>query len=542
MQMRVLIVDDEERQRSGLIRHIDWNAYGMMITGEAESAQQALELAAENPPDLLITDIRLIGTDGLELSRSMRTVNKDLQIIMITGFEDFDYAKSAIGIGIEAFLLKPIDFPELAANLKRIGQSFFMDLKKHEEDLQLHEQLKEILPIAREKLLHELISGLAGTEEQIRTRTRYLQMFESGDTHAVIVVMTSNDGPLPHDSEENAELAYLKIKRIAEEVLSDVLETITTLRGDSILIVNCSVYPDFYKILEQKLEGFHHKAEMELGCKIDIGIGPAVDSLQRIADSFRLAQRAINHRLLQGTGQIMYWNDTGGNIYSSVEIDSLIVRFFEGLRLGDRETIDNIFDSIIRRFIESDTITESEAGCRCLELVSGASRIMAEMGETSGRHAGFEKELWKRLLDCDGLIQMLKQTKEILMQACDYIAERKRSRYRSIVQGAIDYIGAHFYEDLTLQDVAGKVYLSPSYLGSILRAELKQSFTEYLAGVRIDRAKELLRNPQYKLYEISEQVGYQNPAYFCNVFKRYTGMSPKEFRNSQDIVEYDQTI
>ncbi len=536
MPMNVLIVDDEEHQRRGLIKHVNWDAYGMAVTGEAESAREALALAADNPPDLMVTDIRLLGADGLELSRAMRAVNKALRIIMITGYEEFEYAKDAIDIGIEAFLVKPINFSELAGILKKIGNSFFRGLEKQKEDLQLREQLKEIMPIAREKFLHELINGNAGTEERIRTRSQYLQMFEAVEKYAVIIAAWSPEEHFPHASEENVELAYLKIRRIAENILCDILEATTTLRGDSVLVVKCSTmsYPD--RSLEHKLETFLQETERELDCKINIGVGPAADSLQRVADSFRHAKRAINQRFLQGSGQIIYLNATSGEtFFQSVDMDRLVGDFLENLRLGDSMKIEEAFDNIVRRLIEADSDAGSEAECICLELVSSAARIMEEMGEPLSKHFGFEKELWKRILDSNGLIPMLQETKKILRQICDHISERKNSRYRSIVQSALDYIGKHYNEDLSLQDVAGKVYLSPSYLGAILRAELKQPFTEYLAGVRIDRAKELLKDPQWKLYEIAEQVGYQNPAYFCNLFKRHTGLTPKEFRNAQNI-------
>lgn len=534
--IKVLIVDDEERQRSGLIRHVNWEAYGMVVAGEAESAQQALEFAMDNPPDLLITDIRLIGTDGLELSRSMLAAKKEMKIVMITGYEEFEYAKTAIDIGIEAFLIKPIDFLELNKTLERISKSFFNNLKKQEEELQLRNQLKELLPFSREKFLHELITGLTDTEERIRMRSRYLQMFGTAGSYTVIIITRDFDGFFKYTSEESMQLDYIKIRRIAGDILCDILEATTALFGNSVLIVRCPAGSEPNEILEHKLDMFHQEAEKELNCKINIGIGSAVDSLQQIADSFRLAQRAISQRLLKESGQIIYWNDIGWkNIHSGVEMSILITNILDSLRVGDRRKIDEIFETMVRTLIESDSISETETECICLELVNGATKIAGEMNEPLEKQPGTVKELWKHLLDCSGTIQMLQETRKILIQFCNHISERENNRYRSIVRSALKYIGEHYSEDLSLQDVAKKVYLSPSYLGTLLRAELKQPFTDYLTGVRIEKAKELLKNPQLKLYEISDHVGYQNSAYFCKVFKQYTGMSPKEFRNAQDI-------
>lgn len=533
--IKVLIVDDEEGQRSGLIRHVDWNAYEMVVTGEAESARQALELAADNPPDLMISDIRMPGADGLELCRSMRELNHALRIIMVSGYEKFEYAKTAIDIGIDAYLVKPIDFSQLAEVLDQVKHSFFSHLQKQEEDSQLREKLREFLPFARQNFLHELIYGHAGTEEDIRKRSRYLQMFEMEVSHAVLIVNRDSSERLPSASEENRELEHLKIRKIAQHALGDILEEVHTSRGDMILIVRCPVQSSPNRILEQRLERFHQEVENELGCKINIGIGPAVESLQEIVDSFRLAQRAIQQRLLIGSGQIIYWYDIGEKKIwpgSGVEIERSVKDILKSLQQGDGGSIDETFRLIIHKLIESDSITETETGCICMELVSSAIRIIGEMSESLRQDFDSEKELWKRLLSCNGTLQMLQETKKILIQFCDLIAERKNSRHRSIIQIALEYIGEHYREDISLQDAAEKVYLSPSYLGTLLRVELKQSFTEYLTRLRIEKAKELLKDPQYKLYEISEHVGYQNPAYFSNIFKRYTGLSPKDFRNS----------
>lgn len=162
-----------------------------------------------------------------------------MKIIMITGYEEFEYAKTAANLGIEAFLVKPIDFLELSKILERTGKSFFSNLEKQEEDLQLRKQLKELLPFSREKFLHELITGLAGNEEHIRMRSRYLQMFGSADAHAVIVLARDIDECLPNTGGESSELEYLKIRKIAENIWCDILEVTTSLRGNLVLILRC---------------------------------------------------------------------------------------------------------------------------------------------------------------------------------------------------------------------------------------------------------------------------------------------------------------
>jgi two-component system response regulator YesN len=186
----------------------------------------------------------------------------------------------------------------------------------------------------------------------------------------------------------------------------------------------------------------------------------------------------------------------------------------------------------VHELIDSDSWNETETRSICFELVIGSYRIAREIGDPMGRYFGSEKKMWKQILDCEGTIQLLQVTRSILAEFCEFISQRKKSHYSLIVQRALEFMQEHFSEDLSLQDVAQKVYLSPSYLGALLRSELGRSFTEQLTVMRMNKAKGILVNPRCKLYEVADSVGYKNPAYFAALFKRHVGMSPTEYRDS----------
>lgn len=532
--IRVLVVDDEEYQRRGLIRHVNWNKYGMTIIGEAESAQEALHISIDNPPDLLITDIRMLGDDGFELSRSMRIINCDVKIIIITGFGNVEYAKTAINIGINAFIIKPIDFSELEASLKEIEVLINANIEKNYEEKSLREKLYESLPLARETFLYKLICGLAGTGEQISCKSEYLGLFDNRNTHAVVIISREHHRKYEKDDDEKAATFDQNIKMIAKDVLIDIFEEAVSISPFIVLVIKYKDSHGYDSKIKCKLSVFQSEVELIMNENINISVGPVVDSPHELSFSYSLAKKAIRHKLISEPASIVWWKDCiDSELNFDVKKDQVIEDIYDGLQIGDKDIVASNFKTIILMYIESETISDAEIKGVCMELVSKAVRYFNEYCEPSGDDAYNESILWKRLGSCSETVNMIDVTREIMFELCDYVMERKQSRSRSIVMAVAEFIDKNYMNTITLQSVAEEVFLSPNYLGAIIRTELGISFSEYISRKRIEEAKKLLVDPKNKLSSISIQVGYQNPAYFCFVFRRYVGLTPREFRNLQ---------
>ncbi|UVI30449.1 response regulator [Paenibacillus spongiae] len=540
MELKVFVVDDEERQRSSIIRHVDWKRYHMRVTGEAEDADQAIRLAELDPPDLLITDIRMLGMNGLELSSRMRGINSRMHIIMVTGFEEFEYAKSALDLGVDAFLVKPIIFDELTAILEQISHSEQVELTKRKEEELIKEQLNAFKPIARENLLQELIHGLILCEEAIGARARSLDMFARAGARRILIIVIDADPASPLPKEEQVNRLQPILRREAANALGSLLEeTTTTQRGNIVLILQGATEASFDHEVEYSLQ----KLELGLGktayCSICIGAGPAVPTLARLSESFQLAQRAVNQRFLGGHERIFRWQVLGEQaVVSDKRPEELIGDFLEAMGAGDSQISLGLLGEMMRRIAGDIHIHGTELRSLCLQLVSGASRVAGEIGD-SNRHLGSEKELWEQILDCREEQDLLQETVRIMTRFCNFVAERKKSHSQIIVQKALEFMNGHYKDNLSLRLVADSVYLSPNYLGALFRSELGVSFTDQLIQIRVNKAKELLHQSELKLYEVAERVGYQNIGYFTSLFKRITGLTPKEFRAYLGVVGQD---
>ncbi|WP_245996186.1 response regulator [Paenibacillus taihuensis] len=532
--MKVFVVDDEERQRKSVIKHVEWSQYHMCVIGESEDAQQALEMAEQAPPDLLITDIRMLGMDGLELSARMRKINPRMRIIMVTGYEEFEYAKSALDIGVDAFLVKPILFEELNAILERICEAERQAISRNQEEMRIKEQLDTFKPIAREQFLQELIHGLILSEEAIRTHADALGMFAHGGLRRVLVIVLDANPKSPLPKEEQVLRAQQLLNESVAAICGSLLEEkTTTQRGNIVLILrdaNSEAIEAFDQKSEHILRNLGQEAERIDCCPVSIGGGPSFAELSRLSESFRLAQRAVNQRLLGSEERTFCWKilqEQEDIRYKSV--DELKGDFLEVFGAGDSQNSLSLLGELLRGIAGSPHIQGSNLRSLCLQLISGANRIAAEIGDVS-RHVGSEQRLWEQLLECREETELLQEMVRIITRLSDFIAERKKSPTQIVVQKALEWMNAHYRDNLTLRSVADSVYLSPNYLGALFREELGISFTDQLIQIRVNKAKELLQYSQLKLYEVADSVGYQNMGYFTGVFKKMTGFSPKEYR------------
>jgi|GEM_PF-1149351 Response regulator containing CheY-like receiver domain and AraC-type DNA-binding domain len=531
MDIKVFVVDDEERQRNAIIRHIDWKQYHMRVAGQAEDAEAALMLAQTEPPDLLITDIRMLGATGLELSARMRRINPRLRVIMVTGYEEFEYAKSALDIGVDAFLVKPVMFDELQAVLERIYQSKQLEQLKIREEKQIKEQLDTIRPIAREQFLQEIIHGLIIGEDFIRSRADAVGLFRQSCRRRVLVIVIDTDPSSALSREEQIMLVGQTFGKAASAWCGPLLEEqLTTQRGNIVLILQAHTEDDFEEKTEYVLQSLGREAAEIDFCKISIGAGPVISRLSQLSESFLLAQRAVNQRLLGSNDRTfsrLMLHDPGHIPDKSTE--ELIDDFFEVFGGGDSQSSLSLLGEVVRSIAGNLQIQEIKLRSVCLQLISGANRIAAEVGDVN-RHIGPEKSLWEQILNCKEEPELLQETVRIITGLCDFIADRKKSHSQIVVQKALDYMHLHYADNLSLRLVAESVYLSPNYLGALFRSELGVSFTDQLIQIRINKAKEMLHQSHLKLYEVAESAGYQNIGYFTSLFKRITGFTPKEYR------------
>ena len=512
---RVIIVDDEPIIRKGLRETIEWDSLGLEVAGEAANGVEALRLVRSIRPEVLITDIRMPEMDGLELIREVRKLDFDVKITILSGYSDYDYLKAAIKLGVDNYLLKPIDNDELISNLKNA-------VSEIEKEAIVDRRNRQGSELLRTNTLRRLVTGNISPEE-LREKADFLDMPFAAEAClcAVVAVSPQASGSLREQLSEN------EIEDMARAIPGARTIAFYDSEGNLVLLMALDSALEDRRGIQAALEGIVTSHESAL----TIGVGQPVKRLEEAHVSYEGACKCLEYGMFkQGSGVI--WFDgvpeipSPGLTLERVDFDKL-----EGLiRRGDLAATQDYLDEALSMVVRETPLTPNQAHnllmhiavrmTDCFHRIYGSMNTYREPTEFDFaglfrlRHYS-DMRLWLHAL-CERLFS-------------DNAAVLGKSS--SLVGLAVDYIARHYREGVTLKQVAADCRINTSYLGQIFRKEMGCAFTDYVNGLRIREAQRLLANPTLKVYEVAEQVGYTDYHYFLKIFKKVTGTTPRDMRN-----------
>lgn len=524
---KVILCDDNEIILEGLSRQIDWASLDLTLCGTASDGEEGLQLIETIRPDLLITDIRMPYIDGLELARKGKEQNPRLVTIIISGYDDFEYARTAMHLGITDYVLKPISIEEMMKALTTAAKS----CRKLHQD----QRMGQI------QLFRQLLEPSTDTGALLK-RCGHLQL----DALACYCLMEAevqnlNLNQLSEDAQYSLELKFSCLLRQLESSQVFIIE-----KGSA----QCRLF--LYgatkkavtalrrQVVHQVRKQFPPEAK-SINCDVTISSGNIQRGLDQAYLSLSQCLHARKYRFVKGVNATIFyeevesysraWEQQGQRHNNPLDID-----FLTPLKAQDKE-------ALLKRLQTLKLYLQQQGGesflYMTLKVGSLYTRLAKDLGE-AGIDIGelFEDpiEEFKKVTAAGTLDAIIENLKESLFAICDYIKVNK-SKYGKVIDEAIRYIHNHYHEpSFCIEDVAGAVSLSTSYFSTVFRSETGYTFTDYLIRVRMNKAKELMIHTNLKVYEISSRVGYDNAAYFSAAFKRYTGMSPSEYQTSGGTV------
>ncbi|WP_372662469.1 response regulator [Cohnella sp.] len=513
---KVLIVDDEIFVRKGLISLIDWSSLQYNICGEAENGMQALNLIKQLTPDLVIVDIRMPVLDGLELIRQVNVEGEHQPLfIILSGYPDFSYAQQAFRYNVSDYILKPVDEQELVATLKRIAITL---------------NQKQLLSMTREKPLVEIIiESLVQAEPDEQVMTQIAHTLELPLTSSYTYVIAEIQDKLPH-----REIDYM-------QPLQTLLQRFFHLEGQPLLI-HVRAYNQYGFIVpslwqDEQIDSARmgymrllHSLENNLSSEIALFIGHKVDHLKQIVHSRTSADECLKYRFAAGfngifmaTGLLelpLYYFDVDEELHSK-----LIYEVEANRKEGYRNAIDAIFIAFQERYFAPGAVANT------------VRRSMIATINIIRQLEGNEEELaWlEELLHWQSKYRNLNQLRDVFMnfieEAAEYIAKKRGEKGEGNIEKVKKYIDGHFRENIYLKGIASEFHMNPIYLGQLFRKNYGVYFNEYVLSLRIEEAKRLLRQTKKRMYEIAEQVGFQNADYFATQFEKLEKMTPTDYRN-----------
>ncbi len=520
---RVLLVDDEEELRAGIRRKIDWDRLGFTLSGEAGNGEDALELAEQLNPDVVLTDIKMPFMDGLELCRRLKEQLPAVRLIVFSGFDDFEYARQAIGMNVFEYLLKPINAAELSQVLARLRE----DMDAHRAEQQnvqiLRQRYEDSLPVLRGLFYSRILDGRL-KEGQIAERAARYEISLSGKNWVTARIHVSSLGDDPDD------LILLSVQGFCQENFSLAgCDTHWLLYDDDVALLVS--FPDDVQIytLIHELERIRAIAEKVLRLNLTIGIGAPVDALSNLARSARGAEAALDYRMLLGAGRTFYIGDleppqTTQLIFGEADERELI----NVVKLGTPEKVRQFLNTITQRARET---TLSQYQCFFLELLTCLIRLArtADISLESVFGPGFSGAVQLTDFSSPAELGLWVEQRCLLLQGV--FNQRRTDTTLRAVDKARTFIAEHYMDgELSVETLCDHLHLSPAYFSTLFKRETGMSFIAYLTNVRMEAAASLLRDTEEKTYLIAQQTGYLDPNYFSYVFKRQYGISPSKYR------------
>ena len=497
---RVLVVDDEKLERDGIrfllsMEEGEWEIY------EAANGKLALNELRKHPVDLMLTDIKMPHMDGLELSKKAREEYPDLEIIIFSGYGDFAFAQEAIRYGVTDYVLKPVDPDRFHDTIQKIQKEIASRKNKEQQSIKEKSFLQQYF------LLGYIYSG---DQERLKEAEGIVDFSVWEQWHCAILIESdesffdsaSDEVPLEIQAELRRSFFYLN------------------LNGRQSLLLFKDVYCDYtlvaknvYSLLKRL-----HPARFHL-------------AVSRRFDGYRELP-GIMEQLEQQMEEKFYHPDI--HIYTSEEEEEkntgeeeqdsrLMEKISEDISRKDVKQLWSHFHSLASKYQSN---TQFSAMYVKFVFSNVIQELFQENQFSEERKLDHEVE---RLYSCTNLKQILAITQENIKEYEEFL-ERSMSDSRDEVASVKNYIYQHYAEDLSLETLAEKVYLSSGYLSFIFKKETGMNLNRFIRVVRMEKAKELLCNSNMKVAQVSEQVGIPNVSYFCRSFREYYGSSPESYR------------
>ena len=512
---RVVIVDDEPVIRRGLRETIEWDALGLEVAGEAADGAEALKLVRETRPEILITDIRMPEMDGLELIREVKNLDYNVKITILSGYSDYDYLKAAIRLGVDNYLLKPIDNDELVSNLKNA-------VNEIEKEAAVNLRIRQGTVLLRSNTLRRLVTGNISPEE-LKEKAEFLRIpMDAGQYLCAVCAAGRQAGA------DRREAFFRDV--IAEKAGGREL-AFPDGDGNLALLLMPEEGENGREMLRAALEALAEKARREQGIQLMIGAGRTAERTEEIRASYESAKEALDYGAFLRSGGIVWYDEVPepaepGRLPDPVDDE----RMREHIRRGEQEAL----KAYLKDSLDAAAAEAGATHHRIRNQIMHTAVRMTDCFRTIyGSMSAFREPEdfdYSRLFSLRGYTEML----DWLLQLCDGLFGANRAllgRSSSVVGLAVAYITEHYREGVTLRQVAADCHVNTSYLGQLFRKETGSAFTDYVNDLRIREARRLLADPTLKVYEIAEQVGFTDYHYFLKIFRKVTGKSPTDLRN-----------
>ena len=510
--IRIILVDDEKQVLSGLTNLINWNEEGFEIVGIAHGYYEALELFEEKSPDVVITDIVMQDGNGIDLLKKVKEKKSDTEVIIFTGYADFDYIKSAIDNDTSAFLLKPVSSFELMRALKKVKGKYRKKTKQNE---------------------YELLRRLIDCKTNMQNDELVVQYGEKLKSDFFVVV-----AQIDNCSQDEKEKYYGYLCDFFDEVLYEHYPNIIC-RIDSkhivIMFYNLHRYEMnvICKFLSTKKISFTRK----YGLSVTLGISEIYKDIKDTHNAYQQAIFAVSQKALKGYGDTIYYDSKSKNIKDNplsisvfFGVDDLNM-IITGLKKHNSEVVFYIVDRFFNKIKNADYVNMEFFKGNIKDIIIQLFYIFRPSISDQKKYFGYELN---PITDIDYL-ELIVDIYEFFKKILTMILETNREvagNVSGIIQEVYSYVALNYQTSIRIDDMADSMHIDKNSLMREFKKETGFTIGEYITNYRIDMAKTLIESDKFYVNEISYYVGYTDTKYFSKVFRKIVGCTPTEYQRS----------
>ena len=540
--LRTFLAEDEIVVRENIKKMVPWEQYGFELVGEASDGEMALPLIKKLKPDLLITDIKMPFMDGLTLCKVVKKEFPDIKIVILSGYDDFNYAKEAIGIGVEDYLLKPITKNAFLERLCEIRSRYEHEKSQREYYEQFHREMQEYEQNSSRDFFEGLISGTMDMGE----------MYERADKLGLDIVAEAYNILIFTLESENAAAGQSETYSEWEARAREKIEGLFADHSYAMLFRN-NVFSYGVLVKEQKdnpgkntrdcVESIREiLSDAPAGQPWFIAAGEPVERLSNMKHSYNTAAQTYARRYLYD-GHILYYRDLkeeelakdDGRYLKKVDINAMdpaIIQKFlgSGLKEETGNFVRDYFHAIGKEPMTSMVF-------RSYVILNVRFSVLSFLNRMGYCASALEESDTEDALEQGGasMEAAMAYAEKILQKAIEIRDENSGNKNRDILEHSIEYIKTHYMdENMSLNAVAQVANISANHFSALFSQNIGQTFIEYLTGIRMEHAKELLRCTGKRASEIALEVGYKDSHYFSYLFKKTQGMTPSDYRKAKE--------
>lgn len=528
---KVLLVDDEILVREAIGAKIQWEQLGFELAGDCENGEAAVEFLKENPVDVVLTDICMPYMDGMELSKYIYENLPQTAIIIFSGYSDFEYAKQAIQYKVSEYILKPVTAQELREVLTKVREKLDKE-RTQEKKIDALKKVYRTYTKNEALIISKTLSRLIQGTQAIETSLAELQEFGiqvGGTSYRVVTTDIDVYSDLYETDEElkkESALMSFVVENISHEIVNNYHAGIAYRDSDSrvCMLLWTNTPREFKKEAVKICHEIQKTVYEAMKLSVSMGIGCYVSRLDELSKSYESAEEMLKYRYTKGSGHVYDCEET---IYTPnpMELEQDFQEIEEAVKANHKEELFDVLEHV-ETWICHGYVSRNQAAAWVQQMMRSIYETVHRANEAfllteTDLSAAAEARSFKNAMEC--LRDYARRAMEAMTEAGQTSAERQALL-------ALEYLKENYSDpNIGLNDICEYLNISTSRFSSIFKEATGKTFIEMLGSIRMERAKQLLRETSLKNYEIAEKCGFSDPHYFSIAFKKLTGRTPKEY-------------